>query len=658
MPKTRENFLLLHWDKLLLLILAAAGIYVFLTRVLSSPNRTGDRLGKPTSPQQLVADLSENTAKLKSQLQQSKKIEVEPLGDYDQVKNRLEDIPRDLPRYPLTAEMPGAKEIPGLTYIATPIVLAPLNLRAQAGLGLLASASPANRGTVQPASSASGAQIYWVTVAAEFPFNQQYLAIAGLDPLIDKERRLPEKNQYLLFARLELQRQELLPDGSWSQAESINPYQLYSRDLPDTVKNLSELYTLPSGEEQSLSNNVDVLKSWLSRSGFQEFIVRPEFLTLDGFEQCYWPEESPDLTDTQSRFKTFAGELPKRDEAPRYRAIDKTIASTTAVPRTPAGYLLGPDAFRLEGPMLPNLLGPTGTGPAAIGPRPMLTGRGRGERIPITQKPGLEYAPKTIQMWAYDSTVLPGRTYRYRMQVLLFNPLCGNERAESRKVRTLAWLEGQWSAWSAPVETMQKHYFFFTGVSSPVGAKPPRARVSVYAWQDGWWYTYPFSYSDPGQRIGSSMEVPDYRPASLEDLSNSRSGRTGVTTRSAGGGGRTPSTVPVPRPKISVDFTTGWTFVDLNPEVQLDRPVDNSSASFQAVTAPELVVMDQATKQLVERYSAIDNGDLRRQQLEEIIARQEKAFREVYSRLERPSGTPVTPDRGFMAPFLQLPRLP
>ena len=51
MPKSRENIIHLYWDKALLLILAVLGIYVFLTRVISSPIKTDDGSAGSITPQ-------------------------------------------------------------------------------------------------------------------------------------------------------------------------------------------------------------------------------------------------------------------------------------------------------------------------------------------------------------------------------------------------------------------------------------------------------------------------------------------------------------------------------------------------------------------------------------------------------------------------------
>ncbi|NIA06589.1 MAG: hypothetical protein GWP14_02960 [Actinobacteria bacterium] len=660
MPKTRENLIHLYWDKAVLLILAAVGIYVFLGRVISSPIEIGSATGPKQTPQQLVEDMSRGAAVLKEKIERATPPETQLPSYVDAFRARLNGaLPSNLPRNPLTLQGPGVKELPRLVCITTPPVLAPLKVRGRAGIGLIAPAPEGNRSTTQPVISASGTETYWITVAAEFPFYRQYLAFAGLDPLVDKESCLPVADQRFLFARVDLQRQELLPDGSWSKAEDINPYELYRQNFPNTVKNLIELYSLSSDEEQS--GNADALKAWLSRDGFQEFIVRPEFFPLVGFEQWYWPEPSPDLADDRSPVGTLAGELPKRDEAPKYRVVRAVTPQNQLLqvdrgrpnallpgPTDLRGGILGPDRFPVQ--QLPQRRSSEST---LVGRR--RTDRVRRIRIPQDYRQGNEQ----IEMWAHDSSVVPGRTYRYRMRVLLFNPLCGRERAESGKARTLAWLEGPWSTWSDPVQALRKRSFYFTGVSPGRGSKPPRARVTVYAWQDGWWYEHLFFYSDAGSIIGGPVDVPQFvlgdGRASIRSADAFRvAPRTsGTRTTSARRGTRPEG--PGPRPRVRVDFATGWSIVDFTPEMQLNRPVDKESTTFEAVSTAELVVMEQETKQLVKRYAVIDSDDLHRKELEQIVARQEAAFRDMQRQLDRRTRPTATPDRSRRRPGLGAP---
>ena len=638
MPKTRENFIHLYWDKALLLLLAAVGIYVFLGRVFSSPIQIG---GPALGPQQLVDELVRETDTLEGRLGQYSAAEYPAPQYLQQIEERFGPSASAGAGNAWVMPLPAEGARAGRVQIPTPNVLEPLSLQAQSGIGSIATNSPARRGgSTRAASSESGKGIYWVTVAAEFPFRKQLLAFAGLEPLTDKD-------QYPLFARLDLERQELLPDGSWSPAESVNPYELYRQDFAETVKNLAELYSLSSDEEQLV--NVNALRSWLGRKGFQEFIVRPEFSSLDGFEQWYWPEESANLTDNQVRSQTLAGPPPARDDSPRYRAVDRSGRQATG---TQAGRA---PVVRAPGPMTGSpvsVLGPGGPGIGAfelprmespVGRRSGSTASGRGgseRRIEIPRDVRLEDAPEIVGIWAHDISAKPGCTYRYRMRVLLFNPLCGDERAENKKTRQQAWLTGAWSDWSEPVETLQSRYLFFTGVAPGIGSKPPRIRAEIYAWQQGWWYSSMFYYSDAGQEIGSPRAVPQFVLAG-----DARPVRRAEASLGVGASGRD-RTMPAgsgPRPRITVDFTTDWTIVDFSTEVQRDQPADNASAPVKPVTTSELVVMEKSTGNLAYRYSVMDSEDPRRQRLEELIDRQDKAFKEMDRRPDQRDRAPTDP---------------
>jgi len=655
MPKTRENLIHLYWDKVILLILAAVATYVFLGRVISSPIKTGSAGGPNQTPGKLVEEVQRGAVVLKDKIERASSTQTQAPSYIEALRERLSgDLPSDLPQNPLTLQGPGVTGLPSLVYITAPPVLAPLKVRGQAGIGLIPTAK--TRSTTQPAASTSGTESNWITVAAEFPFYRQYLAFAGLEPFIDEDRRLSAKDQRFLFARVDMQRQELLPDASWSEDEDINPYELYRKDLPNTVENLTELCSLSSDEEQS--GNVRALKSWLSRAGFQEFIVRPEFFNLAGFEQWYWPEPLPDSTDGRSPVRTRAGPIPKRDDAPRYSVLKVAtkgrLPVSRARPNAPLNRVLpeGPLARDMFAPQLPM------DSVRSDSKRVDRRRTDRDQRIEIPKDYRQDNAPETIAMWAHDHSVVPGRTYRYRMRVLLFNPLCGQERAKSGKARTLAWLEGPWSAWSEPVQAIRKQSFYFTGVSSARGSKPPRARVTVYAWKDGWWYEHLFFYSDAGSIIGSPMDVPQYvlrdsgastrtAPSSRAEFGTSGARRT--STRR----GATRTEGPGPRPKGRVDFTTNWSIVDFAPQMQFNQPVDKESTASKAVTTAELVVMEQETKQLVKRYAVIDGDDLRRQQLEQIVDRQEDAFRDMQRQLARRTRPTATPDRTRTRPAFE-----
>ena len=421
------------------------------------------------------------------------------------------------------------------------------------------------------------------------------------------------------------------PDGSWSDPQIINPYETYQQSLPNIVKTLTELYSLPPRYEKPDLDNLQVFRQWLSQLGFQEFIVRPEFFVLDGFEQWYWPEEPPDTSEKRSTsrrttaagaVRRAAGAIPKKDVRPAYKR---------------AG--LRPSERRVEGPRreFPGdirdlmLMDPKGVSMLRTTVKPSRRDSTSTEKIALPRDYRPEDAPDSIPIWVHDASVEPGTTYRYRLRVSLFNPLCGDQRAD-RAVRRKAWLPGEWSGWSESVKTLQDRYFFFTGVAHSA-SRPPRARIQIYAWDKGYWYSELFRYSEKGQTIGSPRDVPD--PTALLST-DPRRPRDIYGQGTLASGGTQPRGPAIP-PKIKIDFATGWTIVEFNPDKTMDRPVEGKPGEFEAVSTDELLVKNAKTGQEITRYSDLDKDDPQREALKEKIKRQNKAHRPPARPSARPS---------------------
>ena len=652
MPKTGENAIYLYWDKILLLILAALAAYVVLTRVVSSPLRI-ESAGRTLTPDEIVAEVTIKARNLSSELQRADQLPPDDSEAFDKVQEYLKGDTADLPTNPLTSPRPGQEVRVGPAKFVTPPILEPINVQAESGIGW-ADISSASNNTFEDVDTSL--QTHWVTVAAEFPFYKQYLAFAGVDPEVDEDRRLDKNNRHLIFARLEMQRQQLLPDGTWSETVSIDPYAIYRDFFSDTLDALAKLYTVPYRPEQQHLSNLSVLREWLYRPGFQEFIVRPEFVALIGFEQWYWPDETPKTPTTRNLQVTptrLAGALPRSDQGPNYRETNS--GSNRAAPTTdrrfdPTGMPLPqgipgpmgdirnfPDSGVMERPELGR------TNPARSTNR-----RTRNVSANRVALPRTEYHPRRdpelIPIWAHDNSITPGSTYRYRLRVIMFNPICGSERAENRNVRTQAWLEGPWSQWSEPVETLQDRYFFFTGVTK-ISSRPPRAKLQVYAWDKGYWFRELFYYTSKGQTIGGPKDVKDpTAPLSTNTTSRrvTRSPRDPLLAGPEAVGRRTAADRPPVRPKISLDFTTGWTILEFKPDTEIQRPLDGEPGQSHAVETNELIVKNDETGQEVQRYSDLDPENTRKQFLDDIIKRQ--------NALDKPIRRRQTPGSGRTVP--------
>lgn len=111
--------------------------------------------------------------------------------------------------------------------------------------------------------------------------------------------------------------------------------------------------------------------------------------------------------------------------------------------------------------------------------------------------------PKQQEFYVNDLTVLPGRTYRYRVTANMLNPLFGRQQnlaPEQKPQAENLGLASEPSDWTEPVQVEPEHKFFLVGGSADVQA----ANVEVYKLYDGVWRSYTFDNIHPGDVIGGA----------------------------------------------------------------------------------------------------------------------------------------------------------
>jgi len=145
-----------------------------------------------------------------------------------------------------------------------------------------------------------------------------------------------------------------------------------------------------------------------------------------------------------------------------------------------------------------------------------------------------------ILVWGHDLTVKPGRTYRYRVTVSVYNPFFGKERSLVKNQQNLAaafTLNSQPSDWAPPVRIHPLRRVFITSATSGGGQHGfGRATAEVYLFHDGVQWMERFSVQ-PGNAIGGVKKVQ--RP---DD---------GTT--------------------VEVDFTTSFFVLDIVEEIRIGR---------------------------------------------------------------------------------------
>ena len=115
-----------------------------------------------------------------------------------------------------------------------------------------------------------------------------------------------------------------------------------------------------------------------------------------------------------------------------------------------------------------------------------------------------------ILVWGHDLSVEPGKTYRYRVTVSVYNPFFGKKRNLVESQQSLAevfTLKSQPSDWSSPARIHPLRRVFITSASSTGGQYGlGRATAEVYRFYDGTQWVEKFSVQ-PGGAIGGVKEV-------------------------------------------------------------------------------------------------------------------------------------------------------
>jgi hypothetical protein len=156
--------------------------------------------------------------------------------------------------------------------------------------------------------------------------------------------------------------------------------------------------------------------------------------------------------------------------------------------------------------------------------------------------------------WHHDDTVEPKKTYRYRIRLGVFNPVAGtnqlSEQSISQKNKVILWSD--FSNVTEPVEIPGRSYFFARDIQD--AAKTITVTVCEYVL--GHWYSEDFKIRQ-GEVIGDVIEVvPEEKKDSRRDARN----------LGAGGAGGRFATFAKPEEKTNVpekiDYRTGAVMVD------------------------------------------------------------------------------------------------
>jgi hypothetical protein len=176
-----------------------------------------------------------------------------------------------------------------------------------------------------------------------------------------------------------------------------------------------------------------------------------------------------------------------------------------------------------------------------------------------------------ILFWALDDTLEPKNTYRYRIRLGVFNPVAGtdkvSEKDNSLKNKVILWSD--FSKVTKPVEIPGRSYFFARDIQE--AAKTITVTVCRYVL--GHWYSEDFKVSQ-GETIGNVMEneIEEDKPQrGRNTIGRGTVGRRGDYTGDLMGaymGDRfAAAALPKEKPNVpeTIDYGTGAVMVDAMP---------------------------------------------------------------------------------------------
>ncbi|MBC7834958.1 MAG: hypothetical protein H7Y88_07640 [Phycisphaerales bacterium] len=298
--------------------------------------------------------------------------------------------------------------------------------------------------------------------------------------------------------RVDLHREELQPDGSWSNATVVQP-------IPGQAK--LQLSGTAPGAEITLMD----LQTRVREAGEDaDDIRRPDFYTTVMGQ--VWVAPSEVKTDGSNQDQQLKDrKLRERDDAESDIAdLEKRVADIPNEPKNKAqraGFTRRIEARKVELRKINDELRTMGvesaddtTNQAPVDP----------EGDASKAKPLLE--DDAVRIWAHDITAQRGKTYRYRLGVTLSNPVYGRDaalaadQADLAKSPTLVSSDSPWSENIAVLDSTK--YFIVNAQENDAFGAGPSATAEVYVFYWGYYRKGTISMQ-PGDPLAGEVRVPE-----------------------------------------------------------------------------------------------------------------------------------------------------
>jgi len=552
------NLLEEHIEKVILGVVGLVCMWLLMTRVLFSPN-TVPYDKSEFSPSEIDPYIRKQAQKVEFEMKQPAKSESAYQPQVDKFLAMMDSAIRDintnlfppLPYHSSTAV--AGRALYKLPRIGDVTDVAVEHIRAAAYVPItpVTPQNPYDKNRTEPND------IDLVTVEGKFDVAALYeefrTCFAGVDvPIEWRDPCLVNP----VFAAVQLQRQELLQDGSWSDWRTVPRARIDSRKQMFEVMQGSE--NLPPGgaKVQLLQfDNPEVRMDLLQPMAYQIASANVEWLPPSFHKEFEELHKKEKLEDKRKALEDKKKEEERQFEQRRDDRRGSLLAIQPGVTTRPGGLYPGSQGqdtqlgTREKRPRTRVERGAAGTGRTGpgfyddtglygqpglyddrgrrtrsrspdqrqlemdyllINPRNIPTGPSTGDvyydyqDILITRMTDLSKMREPLVFWAHDDTVEPKKTYRYRVRLGVFNPVAGKiqpgKQDNPEKNQVVLW--SNFSNVTEPVEIPARLYFFANDIQE--AAKTVTVQVSKYVL--GYWHSQEFRVK-PGEVIGKVVET-------------------------------------------------------------------------------------------------------------------------------------------------------
>jgi len=559
-----------HVEKIVLVVVGLVCVWLLFTRVIFSPNVVKYE-NKNMSPSAIDAVIQQQAAELEYKINQpasSKRIYgprlIGPIEPNDPVRVGVRG---NLKKGYLGLLSSAIEQIDGNVYL-------PMPLYATEGIGLKREYRLPTIGEVTDVAAGHIRAVAYLPtgpVTEEMPYDKVGHEANDID-LVTVEAKFDVAGLYQrfnssfagedvreeawrdpclarpVFAAVNLQRQELLPDGAWSDWQDV------PRSSIDSRKRLFQIIektdALPPGgiKVRMLQFNdrqvtMDLLQpiAYQIASAKEDWFpptLHRKFLDLQKKEDMEVRNEEAEKKKEQDTRNTPGRDQGQGREQRRGILRDRSAAGTTGGAYEGYGTtdLYGTGERRRGGDR-----SGVGTQDGRVADRDRSRtappgGRTRGEpgtellpldrrniklkpstadaydefdRSVITEMTDLSKLKEPLLFWAHDDTVEPGAKYRYRIRLGLFNPVAGTNQVakqdEALKNQVILWSD--FSRETDAFEILRTLYFF--AIDLQEAAKT--ATMEVWKYALGYWRNENFKVK-PGEVIGKVVETEIPQP--------------------------------------------------------------------------------------------------------------------------------------------------